>query len=95
MSQEEITALTDELEKLKAISGQSKERVEELVLGLGKESAGIISQYEEKVETLETERQQLLLQIQQLSSQVGLLMCFRHLCSNLHWKVTDLRLGLG
>ena len=60
--------MTEQLKQTKADQEQSAERVEELVLGLGKESAGVISQYEQKIAAFEAERAQLLTRIEQLTA---------------------------
>lgn len=60
--------LTEQLKQVKTNELQSKERVEQLVLGLGKESADAIAMYEQRVAEYEAERVQLVDRIKQLSS---------------------------
>lgn len=56
--QAEADRLRDELARVKSTYGSEYDRrVEELVLGLGKQSAESISQYEQKIEALEKELQ--------------------------------------
>lgn len=45
---------------MRSTYAQSKHRVEELVLGLGKESADVIARYERKLSVLETEKSKLM-----------------------------------
>lgn len=69
--QTEVKSLSDELTQVKESYTQSQQRVEELVLGLGKESALIATQYESQISDYELEKEQLLKEATKLRTEVS------------------------
>lgn len=65
-----MKSLSDELAQVKQSYSESQQRVEELVLGLGKESALIATQYEARISDYELEKEQLLKETNELKTQV-------------------------
>ena len=65
-----MKSLSDELTQMKQSYSESQQRVEELVLGLGKESALIATQYEARISDYELEKDQLLNETDELKTQV-------------------------
>ena len=65
-----MKSLSDELAQVKQSYFESQQRVEELVLGLGKESALIATQYEARISDYELEKEQLLKETNELKTQV-------------------------